>query len=125
MSQSSSKYDMDNYNYADTLKQEREITSSTPNVFNQNLGSYPNFNNENLYNNYNNYTENYNSSDNDNERREDYIKEIVNEEEIKVSEKDLEIFEDKNNHIEEINEVEVEMMENMDNEENNEINDNI
>ncbi len=93
--------------YGETLKQARETSSTTPNVFSQNLGFTAGAST--------NYEYNYG----DEERRE-YIREVVNREEdyqdednqdqdnqdeehVHVSVKDLEIFEDKNNHIEELN----------------------
>lgn len=100
-----------NNNYGDTFKHGRE-SSSTPNVFNQNLGgtvSYSTYG----YSHYNNVI--------DIEKR-DYIREVVNKEdgerrlstverdnvnnvdeaENEENVKNLEIFEDQNNHIEEL-----------------------
>ena len=88
--------------YGETFKQARETSSTTPNVFSQNLGFTAGKST--------NYEYNYGD-----EERRDYIREVVNREEdyqdednqdeenVHVSVKDLEIFEDKNNHIEELN----------------------
>ena len=88
--------------YGETFKQARETSSTTPNVFSQNLGFTAGA------------STNYECNYGDEERRE-YIREVVNREEdyqdeenqdeenVHVSVKDLEIFEDKSNHIEELN----------------------
>ena len=108
MSKSSYPEENNGY-YNETFKQARETSSTTPNVFSQNLG----------------YTAgqstNYEFGAYNEEDRREYIREVVNREEYAedvpddgdeniqiennaVSNKDLEIFEDKNNHIEELNE---------------------
>ena len=119
MSQNSSNYgNAENENYGETYKQGKESTSSTPNVFSQNLGQTGTNLSQYEYNNYNNQNEednqendNQNEEDNQENERRDYIREVVNKEEedypennvnVSVSRKDLEIFEDKNNHIEEL-----------------------
>jgi hypothetical protein len=103
MSQSSYKEE-NNGHYNETFKQARETSSTTPNVFSQNLGFTTG------------QSTNYEFGAYNEEDRRDYIREVVNREEYQedgdeniqiennaVSTKDLEIFEDKNNHIEELN----------------------
>jgi hypothetical protein len=103
MSQNSYPEDNNGY-YNETFKQARETSSTTPNVFSQNLGYTAGQSTNYEYGAYNE------------EDRRDYIREVVNREEypedgeenieienVAVSTKDLEIFEDKNNHIEELN----------------------
>jgi hypothetical protein len=105
---------MENDNYADTFKGKE--SSSTPNVFSQHLGQTGGYSS-------------YGYTGYDEPRRE-YIREDVNKEEEDLNRENetdlpigsnvnnLEIFEDKNNHIEELNDLNENDEENLDNIEN-------
>jgi len=116
MSYTSSKNDNNEkcYNYGDTFKEDKERTSLS-NVFNHNLGrsgiNYEIKNeilNENDYNHYSEINQNmdFNAQDNlDGEKINnlDYHHSVIEENDLKVPE-NVEMFEDKNNHVEEFNE---------------------
>jgi len=96
-------------NYADTFKEEKDRTSLS-NVFHQNLGrsgvDYDSKNQFNVDNEYNNLGDIENSKISDDvynhEEKAEYTLEHENENQIKAGD-NLEIYEDKNNHIEEFN----------------------
>jgi hypothetical protein len=111
MSYTSSKLDKNEgeFNYADTLKEDRERKSFT-NIFNQNLGrSALNYEHNNNLINEQNYHHNNNDLDHNEEENnnDEYIENdnpaYLLENEEKVAD-NLEIYEDNNNHIEEFNE---------------------
>jgi hypothetical protein len=97
-------------NYADTFKEEKD-TASLSNVFHQNLGrsglDYDLKSQLNLDREYNQFVDMDNSKNSDdlynNEDKNRDSLEHENENQIKAAD-DLEIYEDKNNHIEEFNE---------------------
>jgi hypothetical protein len=116
MSYTSSKMDKDEnaYNYGDTFKEDKERTSLS-NVFNQNLGrSGVNYEikneilNENNYNHYSEINQNkefyaHYNSDEEKLNNLDHHHPVNEENDLKVAE-NVEMFEDKNNHVEEFNE---------------------